>query len=118
MTAEDAGTAVRRNENADSEPDGNDLEEVSFEVVAAPKGNVSKDGVAEVCDEGANADLSFLTKAPEDSLPASDRVTSAEVAAVSALDADAEGSTGLCWKDGAVWRCEESEPLSISFFFS
>ena len=37
MTAEDAGTAVRRNENADSEPDGNeldDLEEVSFEVVA------------------------------------------------------------------------------------
>ena len=60
MTAEDAGTAVRRNENADSEPNGNDLEEVSFEVVAPPKGNVSKDGVAEVCDEDANADVSFL----------------------------------------------------------
>jgi hypothetical protein len=41
-------------------------------------------------------------------------------AAVTALDADAdaEGATGLCWKGGAVWRCEESEPLSISFFFS
>ena len=36
MTVEDAGTAVRRNENADSEPNGNDLEEVSFEVVAPP----------------------------------------------------------------------------------
>ena len=59
MTAEDAGTAVRRNENADSEPDGNDFEEVSFEVVAPPKGNVGKDGVAEVCDEDANADVSF-----------------------------------------------------------
>ena len=32
MTAEDAGTAALRNENADSD----DLEEVSFEVVAPP----------------------------------------------------------------------------------
>ena len=36
MTAEDAGTAVRRNENADFEPGGNDFEEVSFGVVAPP----------------------------------------------------------------------------------
>ena len=36
MTAEDAGTAVQRNENADSGNELDDLEEVSFEVVAPP----------------------------------------------------------------------------------